>query len=253
MTEIWGDLPESQISNRTVAQAIADYVNDHLNDPDAHLEIGQSLQSHKASEIIDHIAGSVVRDKLGFDRFQIDEHFSTIDAWEQSAGVSIPTISEMTLTTTSVINNVQYASINAGDSQVDAANISQNPICETRVSISNITNQQIYICQGFPSDGNGFGFKIVNSTVYAFWIDSDEVEHIQSVYTNAAYSFNRYRWELVYGYTLKFYINGALVHTVISPNLNTTSKFITYQIKATSAFWRSMSVQTLHFDADYSN
>ena len=38
---------------------------EHNNDEASHLEVGQSLQSHKASEIIDHLASSIIADKLG--------------------------------------------------------------------------------------------------------------------------------------------------------------------------------------------
>jgi hypothetical protein len=62
--DTWGSLPKSQVDASTVDEQIASDIQDHLDDPDAHLEVGQSLQSHKASEIIDHIAKSIVEDKL---------------------------------------------------------------------------------------------------------------------------------------------------------------------------------------------
>lgn len=60
----WGDLPKNQTDNQLISQAIDQAVQAHDDDPDSHLEIGQSLQSHKASEIIDHVAESVVNDKI---------------------------------------------------------------------------------------------------------------------------------------------------------------------------------------------
>lgn len=62
--ETWGDKPKSQVDPSTVDEQIAADIQNHLDDPDAHLETGQSLQSHKASEIIDHLAESVLNDKL---------------------------------------------------------------------------------------------------------------------------------------------------------------------------------------------
>jgi len=64
MSETWGDLPESQESVRTILEAVAELIQNHLDDSDAHIEDGQSLKSHKASAIIDHLAGSIVTDKL---------------------------------------------------------------------------------------------------------------------------------------------------------------------------------------------
>jgi len=63
--EVWGDKPKSQTDPTTVDQEIDGKIQDHLDDPDAHIETGQSLQSHKASEIIDHLAKSIIEDKIG--------------------------------------------------------------------------------------------------------------------------------------------------------------------------------------------
>ena len=62
--ETWGDLPKSQVDATTIDEEIDDKIQDHLDDPDAHIEDGQSLKSHKASEIIDHLAKSIVEDKI---------------------------------------------------------------------------------------------------------------------------------------------------------------------------------------------
>lgn len=62
--DTWGYLPKDQIDPTTVDQEIDLKIIDHEADPDAHLEVGESLQSHKASEIIDHVVGSVLIDKL---------------------------------------------------------------------------------------------------------------------------------------------------------------------------------------------
>lgn len=61
---VWGLLAKSAVDNETVEEAIARLITAHNDDETAHLDTGQALQSHKASEIIDHVAGSVVTDKL---------------------------------------------------------------------------------------------------------------------------------------------------------------------------------------------
>ena len=62
--QVWGDLAKSQVDDETIEEAIARVVQEHDDDETSHLETGESLQSHKASEIIDHIAESVVNDKI---------------------------------------------------------------------------------------------------------------------------------------------------------------------------------------------
>ena len=61
---IWGMLAKSQVDPEKIEEAIIRLILAHNNDETSHLEVGQSLQSHKASEIIDHLAESIVEDKF---------------------------------------------------------------------------------------------------------------------------------------------------------------------------------------------
>lgn len=63
-TIVWGNLFKSQISAEKIEEAIARFIQNHEDDPDAHIETGESLQSHKASAIIDHIVDSIITDKI---------------------------------------------------------------------------------------------------------------------------------------------------------------------------------------------
>jgi hypothetical protein len=62
--QIWGTLGRAVNDNTLIDEAIAIATEAHNDDPDAHLEAGQSLTTHRAAEIIDHLAESVVNDKL---------------------------------------------------------------------------------------------------------------------------------------------------------------------------------------------
>lgn len=250
---IWGLLEKSQVDPQKIEEAITEKVGEHNADEAAHLAAGQSLQSHKASEIIDHIARSVVRDKLGFDRFSIDEHFSTIDAWSKSAGVVLDNIAQMSLTTTAVTNNRQQAYITPGDSQEDAASSQQNPNWETRVQFAYNTSQEIYIIQGDLDAPAGWGFKVVNGTMYAVWIDNASAEQTFSLGAISLNHFYRLRCELILGTSLKWYVDDELVHTETTFTLSNSMVFMWYSIKTTTTASRIMYVQNLHWDADYSN
>lgn len=61
---IWGDLDRATNDNTKIDQAIDEAIIAHNDDPDAHLGADQALESHRASEIIDHRAESVVNDKI---------------------------------------------------------------------------------------------------------------------------------------------------------------------------------------------
>jgi len=60
----WGLLQKSNIDSETIEEAIERIVAEHNADPESHLGSGESLQSHKASEIIDHLAESIIEDKI---------------------------------------------------------------------------------------------------------------------------------------------------------------------------------------------
>lgn len=62
--QTWETIPKSQDDNSLITDAIADAIDDHNNDVDAHLGDNQALKSHRAAVIIDHLAESVVNDKL---------------------------------------------------------------------------------------------------------------------------------------------------------------------------------------------
>lgn len=81
MTEVWGLLPKAQDDNQKIDEAITAAIAAHESDPDAHLGEGDSLQSHKASEIIDHVAGSIVADKMSDKDFYFSSCFENISLW----------------------------------------------------------------------------------------------------------------------------------------------------------------------------
>ena len=63
----WGMMAKNQIDPEKIEEAITRLIAKHEADPEAHLGAGESLQSHRASEIIDHVAESIVEDKISED------------------------------------------------------------------------------------------------------------------------------------------------------------------------------------------
>lgn len=61
---IWAGLQRATNDPTTIDEAIGEAVVAHNDDPNAHLEAGQALESHRAAEIIDHRAESIVNDKI---------------------------------------------------------------------------------------------------------------------------------------------------------------------------------------------
>lgn len=64
MTVNWENLAKNALDPTTISAAIDAKITNHNDDPEAHLGADQALESHRAAEIIDHRAESVVNDKL---------------------------------------------------------------------------------------------------------------------------------------------------------------------------------------------
>jgi hypothetical protein len=62
--ENWQNLPKNQDDNETIEGAIDRKIAEHMANIDAHVLEGQSLQSHKSALVIDHLARSIVGDKI---------------------------------------------------------------------------------------------------------------------------------------------------------------------------------------------
>ena len=87
----WGMLAKSLVDDETIEEAIGRLILAHNEDEEAHLGAGQSLFSHKASEIIDHVVASIIADKikdsevttskLSCDRFEVHPSFESLDCW----------------------------------------------------------------------------------------------------------------------------------------------------------------------------
>lgn len=61
----WGMLQKSMDDDETIEEAISRLITAHEGDPEAHLGAGESLETHRQNDIIDHPAGSIMPDKVG--------------------------------------------------------------------------------------------------------------------------------------------------------------------------------------------
>lgn len=81
MSEVWGLLEKSLTDDETINEAINAAIAAHEADASAHLGVGESLEAHKTSEIIDHLAGSVVADKFSMDEKTCRTSFEDMTRW----------------------------------------------------------------------------------------------------------------------------------------------------------------------------
>jgi len=64
----------------------------HNEDPSAHKQTGEAIDTHRVAEILDHLDKSVQVDKLAFDRYLISPSFESLDGWNTWAGGTGATI-----------------------------------------------------------------------------------------------------------------------------------------------------------------
>ena len=249
--DVWGTLPKSQTDDETIEEAIDRLIAVHDDNENAHIGAGKSLNTHKAQEVVDHPAYSVVRDKIKFDRFIIDEDFIGIEAWSKSAGVSNNYVAEMIIETGVVINTIRHAFMPAGESMEEQPYQAQNPNWETRVKFSDDTNQDIYLGTIDDSLEFGWGFKIIDNEIFYWYVDGDENSQSAKIADLTSDEWMTFRCELVNGVTLKFYINGVLKHTVNNPSIFNFGSFMGYYVKNTAAASKYLYITSMHWDGDY--
>lgn len=78
---VWGLLPKAQDNPQTINDAIAAAIAAHEADPEAHLGEGESLQTHRQNETLDHPAGSVLADKNTDREFTYQTQFDSELGW----------------------------------------------------------------------------------------------------------------------------------------------------------------------------
>ena len=84
----WEGLQKNATNDETIEQAIARLIAVHEGDGNSHLGANESLAAHKAADVIDHPAQSIVADKITGGDVLINTHFETLDPWVTDGTVS---------------------------------------------------------------------------------------------------------------------------------------------------------------------
>lgn len=247
----WGGLQKSADDDETIEEAINRLISVHEGDSEAHLGVGESLQTHKAEDVIDHPASSVLRDKIAFDRRIFDYYFNTLDGVSVTGGVELNTSGVLLIATSGALNNQQMFQILNDDVNFYSASMAKYPVFEISLVLPAITTQQLYIINGSDSDWSGFGFKIVNATLYGVYFDSSNSEHTTNLGSVSANTIYRLRAEYSSDGTIYWFVGGTQVGSVVPTSLSDPQAFFTILVKATSAVVRYAYFSSFHFDASY--
>ena len=211
---LWGQLQRSQDDPSTIEDFVAAQIVAHDNDSTAHLLPGASLAAHKAFDVIDHPAGSIVGDK--FSRLRtITINFESLDALLTFGNV-FPGIGDVLIRTDSTIN--ENAGILAVPALGNPLDWSKDMYWRLNAQFIATTDQRIQIGAGVLETGDGttgFGFRVVNGELFAYHARTVGGEVVfTSLPIDGITLTNTNVYEVVYvaaDPSLTFFINGQQV------------------------------------------
>jgi len=78
---VWSELPKAQDDPQTIAEAIAAAIAAHEADPEAHLGEDESLEAHRANDVLDHPPGSTLADKWTMSELEFSTLFENLSVF----------------------------------------------------------------------------------------------------------------------------------------------------------------------------
>lgn len=228
MADVWGQMPKSQDDSEKIEEAISRMIAEHEADPQAHLGAGESLEAHRANEIIDHPAGSVLADKTTFKEDVATTFFENMDAWytQGTVGGSFRYLN-ITVFGNSSVDSYAYNDLFdfwPTDDPIEylpADNMLQVPFYYNRTLYNGLTRAvaDIYLGLGVPDRLNWFiGFKIVDDEIYFGLSQDDDIVWSSPIpYVNGRHVFRVQTSKLEKA--CYFYLDGVLVHSADMSNL----------------------------------
>lgn len=208
---VWGMMPKTQSDNETISEAIDAAIAAHEADSAAHLGAGESLLSHKASEIIDHAVGSIVADKYTMQQLSWETGFETLDKWIYSGNVANLAVPGVNLT-------VEYGGteISRMCSQErffqKTLTFTKSAAFEAQVMLSLDSTIVAWFGVGDFYNGyelRGIAFKLVDDALYGY-VNFDGTVHTVDLDTvlGVTPSFLRAEFDVTSGYVVWF-VNGV--------------------------------------------
>jgi len=216
---VWGLLPKAQDNAQTIDEAIASAISTHEADSEAHTGTGESLETHKSQEIIDHPAGSVLVDKHTNTEWLLDTTFQSLTNWSTTGDINIADLTGITMyvewgaTDTSRIYSVANFISNFFDKDF-------NMMYQVMFRWDG-TNSHINAWFGFfdtyDTSADGFGFQIRDGALYATVGCGGSLldEEIAGIDIAEAHIYRaQYNAE---ANEVEFFIDGTLMETITRP------------------------------------
>lgn len=236
---VWGLLPKAQDNPQTINEAIAAAIADHEADPEAHLGEGESLEMHRANEMIDHPAGSVAVDKFAGARF-ITTCFESLDAWQQfisGTGTIESQLGSANLRTGATSGG--KAALWVVPDGFIGLNMAKAFFWRTTLKFSVNTAVTSYFGLGYlvdEEDFNGFGFRNVDGVLHAWMGDFTNLATISIAGIDLSLP---HTYEIRYTpdpQVVEYWIDGVMVASFDSGNFPEDSdEFAAFEIRSTAS------------------
>lgn len=222
MTVVYGNLPKSQTDSETIEEMIDRKISEHEASPTAHMGIGESIDVHRKTDIVDHLAGSVLNDKFTMREFTYQTDFKDLANYN--------TLGWATVNLFSLRLEVDFADVKKSLAHLEFYRPS--PFIDTtkdlliqfvaQVDLGN-TNGKIYLGLNTISDitSNEFiGFERINGVVKAV-VKTDTGTLLSSAISVNMSNAHVYRAQYISGEgKYYFYIDGQLVAEIVKTNGN---------------------------------
>lgn len=217
---VWGNLEKSQTDAEKIEEAIARLILEHCEDETAHLGEGQSLQSHKASEIIDHLAESIIADKirdysinpahLTSNKVAVCPALESLTVWTPGgAGSATLKLGSLELVSGGVLYNLISVSAPSISNETNLG--VNNPVFEAVLRFDQLTDQVGHFGIGeFGHDYVGFGFY--NDELYAYIYNDYALTVVGAVDVDLSV-YHTYRIVCTSGQKVEFYVDEDLYQT----------------------------------------
>jgi hypothetical protein len=220
---VWQNLAKNQSDPEKVEQAVDRKIQNHNDDVNAHLGENQALTSHRAEDIIDHLASSIVMDKirdfnvgrskLVSDKPYIYTAFESLDFWSMwgVGGAITGNFGTLTLFSGNVIGNHQYAALYNDILGVDFE--MRNPVFQGIVLFGYSVGLTCHF--GIGAFGDVFaGFEMVNGVLKACVYDYSRTYHSIAISGIDLSIRHSYRAEVISEDRVDFFIDGVLVGSI---------------------------------------
>lgn len=237
---------------QSIMEAIDAKLLTHNQDPSAHGQTGEVVETHRAEPELDHPFGSVDFRHLVNDNILISTCFDTFDGWD-AGGNNICHVFDSEIYTTNVVNNTSWIALYTEQNAV-LLDPTKNPYFQTTVYFSSAADQEAYIMLGGTAggpEGSAFGYKVVDGSLYACWYGggAERTQIIAGITLTNTVVLRAYCDSSVS--EIYFYVNGELKYTATTnyPTGANTDWFI-YWIKTTAAAVKHLFLVDLYIEQE---